>query len=104
MKRKMIWGMVFIVWFAASSAGFLIFGILRTTAAKGRAERVQYVTCVEIRPGDTLWSIASAYLTEEYRDIPEYVEELKRCNRLIRDEIHAGQKLIVPYYTNAPRP
>lgn len=59
----------------------------------------KYYTSVEIRNGDTLWSIASEYVTEEYDNIQEYVTEIKSLNDLKGDTIHTGQFLIVPYYS-----
>lgn len=53
---------------------------------------------VEIKAGDTLWSIASEYYTKEYKDIRNYIEVIKDCNSLKSDTIHSGCYLIIPYY------
>lgn len=53
---------------------------------------------IEIKTGDTLWSIASEYYTEEYKSIRNYIEVIKDCNSLKSDTIHSGCYLIVPYY------
>ncbi|MCI9491842.1 MAG: LysM peptidoglycan-binding domain-containing protein [Lachnospiraceae bacterium] len=55
-------------------------------------------TSIEIQPGDSLWSIASEHITEEYQSIQDYVKEIKALNGLGDDNIHAGKFLIVPYY------
>ncbi|WP_066719266.1 LysM peptidoglycan-binding domain-containing protein [Clostridium sp. Marseille-P299] len=60
--------------------------------------RKKTVTSILIEPGDTLWSIATKYYTEEYESIPVYIEEIKKSNRLYTEEIHAGKYIIVPYY------
>lgn len=99
MKRRILFGVAAL----GCLGGILIFGVV-CTAAREQPKRIQYVTSIEIQPGDSLWSIAEAYLSEEYQDIPKYVEEIKRCNRLYRDEIHAGQRLIIPYYTTPLEP
>ena len=55
-------------------------------------------TSIEIQSGDSLWSIASEYMTEEYGSFQEYMKEIKSLNGLRSDEIHAGKFLVVPYY------
>lgn len=60
--------------------------------------RVKYYTSIQIHTGDSLWSIAEEYISEEYHSIPEYIEELKRVNHLKNDTIHSGMYLVVSYY------
>lgn len=55
-------------------------------------------TRIEIRPGDSLWSIASEHMSEEYESVQDYVREIKSLNGLGSDEIHAGRFLLIPYY------
>lgn len=57
-------------------------------------------TSIEIRPGDSLWSIASEHMTEEYESVRDYVKEIKSLNDLKSDEIHAGKFLLIPYYVH----
>lgn len=59
----------------------------------------KYYTSVEIEAGDSLWSIASEYMTEEYENVQDYVDEIKSLNRLANDKIHAGKYLVIPYYS-----
>ncbi len=73
----------------------------KTVTAQGSRERVKLVTSIEIKKGDTLWSIASGFMTDEYRDVNEYVKELKDSNGLTSDTIHAGNYIIVPYFADA---
>lgn len=76
-------------------------GLISTTVtAQKEKERYKRVTSVEVKKGDTLWSIASDYITEEYRDINEYIKEIKASNGLVSDTIHTGSYLIVPYYAD----
>lgn len=56
------------------------------------------ITSIYIEDGDTLWDIASRYYTEDCRNIRSYIKEIKKCNNLTSDQIHAGKYLIVPYY------
>lgn len=55
-----------------------------------------YYKSVQIRYGDSLWSLADQHCPSMDRDV--YVQQLKRINRLHSDKIHAGQYLTVAYY------
>lgn len=62
----------------------------------------KYYTSIRIREGDTLWSIARAYMGTHYDSEEAYIEELCRINFLSHEEeIRAGRYLIVPYF-NSP--
>ena len=81
----------------------MIFAFLFATkraTAKIEGNRVKRVTSVEIQKGDTLWSIASEHVTDEYSDLNEYIAEIMISNRLASDKINAGSHIIVPYYTD----
>lgn len=59
----------------------------------------KYYKSVEITKGDTLWSIANDnFDSEHYKDLHEYVTEVKKLNTLSSDDIVAGNFVIVPYY------
>jgi hypothetical protein len=56
-------------------------------------------TNIEIKKGDSLWSIANEYCEDGYYDnTKDYVEELKEINNLKTEKIHYGQRLVVAYY------
>lgn len=76
--------------------------ILDTGSSKAADEEnvYKYYTSIQIEPGDSLWGIASKYISEEYDSMQEYVNEIKSINGLGDDEIHSGQFLIIPYYSN----
>lgn len=59
----------------------------------------KYYTSIVIEPGDSLWEIASKYMTSEYKNIEDYMFEVKTLNHLIDDEIMAGEYLTIPYYS-----
>ncbi len=80
---------------------FSVFFITKTVTAQRAMDRTKLVTTVEVKKGDTLWSIASTYFTEEYNDLNEYIDEIKDSNGLVTDDIHAGNYIIVPYYADA---
>lgn len=79
---------------------FTIIFATKKATAKREGSRVKNVVSVEIKKGDTLWSIASGYMSEEYDDLNEYIAEIMMSNRMTSDEIHAGNYIIVPYYTD----
>lgn len=73
--------------------------ITSTVAASGYDQkREKLVTSVLIEEGDSLWSIADEYYTNECKSIKKYINEIKRSNGIFSDEIYAGQCIIVPYY------
>ena len=80
-----------------------LFFFSKTVTAQGKRDRVKLVTSVEVKKGDTLWSIASGYMTYEYDDVKEYVEEIKESNGLSSDTIHAGNYIIVPYFADSAK-
>lgn len=88
----------------------LIMSVFLITAVTGMAfygkagtddgiRREKRITCVQVKEGDTLWSIACDFYTEEYGNIKKMIQEIKRTNR-ISDQIYIGQKLLIPYYVS----
>lgn len=77
----------------------LTFGLISNTVfASSSVERSKLITCVKIEKGDTLWNIALEYKTNEYKNLRDYIDEIKRCNGIDTDMIHEGQYLIIPYF------
>lgn len=74
------------------------FTISTQVIAEKSPSREKLATSVRIEKGDTLWSVAERYMTEEYSDINTYINEIKRSNGLTSDVIHEGAYIIVPYY------
>ncbi len=72
----------------------------RKVSAENSSNRTKQVVSIKIEAGDTLWNIAKEYMTEEYRDINEYIEEIKTSNGLFEDIIHEGHYIIIPHYAN----
>ncbi len=80
-------------------AGFLGNSIMNTMAGemeKGAAEK--YYTSIEIRKGDSLWSISERYRENSGLTTAQYMNELKNMNGLKEDIIHHGQYLTVMYF------
>jgi cell division protein YceG involved in septum cleavage len=80
--------------------GFLMSGFLSNADNKHPSEEsYKYYTSIQIEKGDTLWDIASRYMSEEYLSAETYVQEVKKINSLEDDTIHYGRYLTVPYYS-----
>ena len=77
----------------------ILFGTINTQAAPAEVT-TKYYTSIQIESGDTLWSIASEYMTDEYIDINDYIEEICTINHISKDEIHMGKYIVVPYYSS----
>lgn len=79
----------------------LSIGIISTSVeAEKSVFHEKTVTSVKIEKGESLWSIAKEYYTEDFGDMKTYVKEIKRSNGLDTDIIHEDSYIIVPYYTN----
>ncbi len=80
----------------------ILVGSNHLTASKTRAaceyqENLCYKS-VEIKEGDTLWTIADEYMCEAFHDKDDYIAEIRAINHLNDDIIHTGAYLTVPYY------
>lgn len=62
----------------------------------------RYYTNIEIKKGDSLWTLAEIYYKNSGMDIPEYIDELKRMNCLPDDNIKAGSSLTIVYFAETP--
>lgn len=59
----------------------------------------KYYTSITVKEGETLWDIASTYMSDEFSSMQKYINEVKNINHLRNDKIYAGENLIVPYYS-----
>jgi LysM repeat protein len=69
-------------------------GLILAATASRAADPAGSAPTAEVRPGDTLWSIAVRYVPG--RDPVTAVEEIRRLNGLTDYTIHAGQHVILP--------
>ncbi len=60
-------------------------------------ELQRYYTSIQLEPGDNLWKIANRYAEKANYTAAEYVEELKRMNRLPSEQVHSGEYLTIVY-------
>lgn len=97
--RRILLCMIFALFFISTG---MILGNSFSAAAKNTGEMrpaLKYYTSIQVKDGDSLWSIASKYATPEYYDsYEEYIEEVMNMNHLTEATIHATQYLTIPYY------
>ena len=74
--------------------------IFADAVAADQEQYFKYYTSIEVKYGETLWSIAEQNMDGHYADIHSYIREVQKINHLANDEIKAGQYLVIPYFTN----
>lgn len=79
------------------AAGSVVLGNRSIVDAKGSAEK--RFTSIQVKKGDSLWSIAKEHMSEEYHSIGEYIEEVCKTNHIYDENIKEDMYLIIPYYT-----
>ena len=70
----------------------------KSASAGNRDNSTYTITSVQIQTGDTLWSIAKEYYSEEFSSLTCLLIEIKRMNGLSSDTIYAGNYILVPQY------
>lgn len=96
-RKTVVWGYLAVA--AVILSVFLAcMGVsLKAKAGAEAIRREKTVSAVCVKEGDTLWSIAADFYTEEYKDVNALIYEIEECNG-ISDHIHIGQNIIVPHY------
>ena len=90
----------FLLLFMAVLFLFVIFAMPERNAAAGNASSTTYrIVSVKIKEGDSLWSIASEYYSDEFSSMKSYITEIKRMNGLSSDILYTGSYLLIPNYT-----
>lgn len=76
---------------------FILVTTLVSVTALSNGDRGKYATYTEVyvKPGDTLWGIASEYYGDSV-DLRRAVFAIAECTGLDGAEIYVGQKLLVP--------
>ena len=59
----------------------------------------KYYTSIQVESGDTLWDISDDFIGNMNIDRTEYIDEICQINGIVQDEIHAGDYIVVPYYS-----
>ncbi len=70
------------------------------TPEQNMNNRTKCYKSIEIQAGDTLWSIAEEYMTEEYYSVEAYVKDVQEINGFNGNRIYEGCYLVVPYYSD----
>ncbi len=76
----------------------LLVALASVNRVNGQSDRSKTVKSVCISEGDSLWSIAENFYTEECGDFRDYVSEIRKTNGLKDDTLFAGNYILVPYY------
>jgi len=79
----------------------ILFCTIFTYASAGTTthDSEKYYKSVTIQSGDTLYTIADAYISTEYKNKEQYINEVKKINYILEeDTIQAGNNIIIPYY------
>lgn len=96
-KRELYLAVTALLIITAIIIGNSISGLAKPSVSESPSYK--YYTSITIEKGDTLWSIASEYMTSEYHGIEEYIMEVRSLNHLYGDGIYAGEHLTIPYYS-----
>lgn len=82
------------------------FGILLGTSInalasseKDIASYNKYYVSIRIESGDTLWTIADEYVEGFNLSKLDYITEVCQINGISEDNIHAGDYIVVPYFS-----
>ena len=94
-------GILAIVIVLVVALGILLGTSMNTLASseKDIASYNKYYESICIECGDTLWTIADEYVEGFNISKLDYIEEVCQINGISEDNIHAGDYIIVPYYS-----
>lgn len=99
LKKKVLFSTLFIILLATA-----VFSSIRLVSvdamSDGTYAKYKYYTSYEIQPGDTLTSIAEKYTANTQISVSEYIDEVKKNNKLSSDKITSGKHIIITYYSN----
>lgn len=92
-KRRVI-GIIIAVVFIFSMSGF--FSSKAMIEAQGTKEK--QFTSIQVKKGDTLWTIAKKHMGNEYQSVDDYIEEVCQTNHIYDGKITEDMYLVIPYY------
>lgn len=104
MKKNITFRIMLIFAIILLSVLMLFIAPYRTKASADNTSvcRNKYYTSIYVNCGDTLWSIADKYITDEYSDNFQYINEIMSINNMQDSNIKSGMKLCIPYYADQP--
>lgn len=97
--RKELLGFILALLLGAPFAGISLISALAGETKPNPYNK--YYTCIEVKKGDSLWSIAGEYMENSGMTTAQYVKELKIMNGLKEDTIHCGNYLTIMYFLPA---
>jgi LysM repeat protein len=99
LQKNLTLGITTIILVLALSVAFG--SILANAEDNDTVRSYKYYTSIEVRYGETLWSIAEENMSaDHYSGINAYIKEVMKINGLTDENITAGQYIIVPYFTD----
>ena len=93
-SKKSVIGIVILAVMIFSMSGF--FSNKATIEAQGSKEKK--FTSIQVKKGDTLWTIAKNHMGSEYNSVDEYIDEVCKTNHIYDGEITEDMYLVIPYY------
>jgi cell division protein YceG involved in septum cleavage len=69
------------------------------SSEKDIASYNKYYVSIRIESGDTLWTIADEYVDGFNLSKADYIAEVCQINGISENNIHAGDQIVVPYYS-----
>jgi len=90
-ESKLRFTLFIIITFLIIISAFTIF--LKPTYVSGSTE--PRFDTIKVKPGDTLWNIASIY-ADEHTDMRAFIYDISKLNGIAGSEIIPGQELIIP--------
>lgn len=99
-RKRKLQILVFILAAFICTAVFLVRScvIVANAGTEDTTSDYKYYTSIEIQHGDSLWSIAETYVSDEYDSIQDYIDEIKEINHIDGDTITQGSYICIPYY------
>ena len=94
-------GLLAIVVILVVTLGILLGTSMNALASseKDIASYNKYYVSIQIESGDTLWNIADEYVEGFNLSKSDYIAEVCEINGISEDNIHAGDYIVVPYYS-----
>lgn len=83
--------------FATLIVIFVLSFSLKTNAKENKEPDTKIYTSIIIEEGDSLWSIAEDNRPDDV-SVRKYINQIKKINRLNKDEIHTGNYITIYYY------
>lgn len=97
-RQKSIFAIVVI---AIVALGVLLGSSVNAMASSDKdvASYNKYYVSLRVKAGDTLWTIADEYVKGFNIEKTDYIAEVCQINEISENDIHAGDYIIVPYYS-----